>query len=102
PAPTPPVHCAWSQDGRNAWLEGRVQVRAKDVFGRLCAAFEEFLDLPDEEKPEIRNQNDERMTNDEARIRHSYFVIDSSFGFRHSGLPSPTAALLSLWTMLTY
>jgi len=59
------------------------------------------VDLDHWANDELRNQNDESMTNDQARmtkaaaiavldysvIRHSGFVIHSLFGFRHSGFP---------------
>jgi hypothetical protein len=73
--PDPPAPCvsAWSRESREAWMGGASADR-REVFAQLCAALEEYLDVP----------NDGQSTATEFLNMH------------------PAIPTLALWTMLTY
>jgi hypothetical protein len=77
PPPSFPIVPTWSESSRNRWLDGEPAPKPYEVFAKLCAAFDQFRGV--------------------SRASRATGEVQGA-----SEEPTPQAAVLALWTMLTY
>jgi hypothetical protein len=97
-APQVPTISNWSDASRQAWIDGEADPDPVAVFDALCAAFDDYLDLPDE--PTATNSASEQLPIENCpplSPQSGTLPIENSVVS-----PSPTTLTLALWTLLTY